>query len=315
MSPRVSLALPVYNGENFIAEAIHSILVQDFEDFELLITDNASTDRTEAICRAFTARDRRLRYIRNERNLGAAANFNLGFTITFGMYFKWCAHDDQLSSNFLRECVYALDGDMAAIAAYGTLAGIDPQGKLTGYIETAPTAMDDQASSRRFLTLVALQGLDAAMFGLYRREALAATSLHRTYYGSDCALLAEVAMLGRFVRVPGAILYSRDHPNRSVNMQSTARQIWQTPDAAGRNAFEFSQRMAHLVEIACRHRRAAPLIVTLPRLALWFVHPLRAGRCILEFIGAVSPLLRRNIRGWVVQGSNFFTRHFNEGSS
>ncbi len=71
MPPQVSLALPVYNGEKFIEEAIHSILRQDYQDFELIITDNASTDRTEAICRDFAASDRRVKYVRNDRNLGA----------------------------------------------------------------------------------------------------------------------------------------------------------------------------------------------------------------------------------------------------
>ncbi|TIP68971.1 MAG: glycosyltransferase family 2 protein, partial [Mesorhizobium sp.] len=69
-SPQVSLGMPVYNGENFVAEAIRSILEQDFGDFELVITDNASTDRTADICLEFERLDKRVRYVRNARNLG-----------------------------------------------------------------------------------------------------------------------------------------------------------------------------------------------------------------------------------------------------
>ena len=102
MSPRVSLAMPVLNGEDFVAVAIESTINQEFEDFELVITDNASTDTTEQICRAFAASDKRMRCFRNERNLGAAANFNLGYKLTSGEYFKWCSHDDFLSPDFLK---------------------------------------------------------------------------------------------------------------------------------------------------------------------------------------------------------------------
>ncbi len=77
--PAVSIGLPVYNGDNFLAEAIDSILRQTMEDFELIISDNASTDRTEEICREYAAGDSRIRYYRNESNLGAMANYNLVF--------------------------------------------------------------------------------------------------------------------------------------------------------------------------------------------------------------------------------------------
>ena len=90
MTPKVSLALPVYNGANYLAEALQSILGQDFRDFELIITDNASEDRTAEICGRFAEADARIRYVRNARNLGAAENYNRGFSLASGTYFKWC---------------------------------------------------------------------------------------------------------------------------------------------------------------------------------------------------------------------------------
>ncbi|TIR43005.1 MAG: glycosyltransferase family 2 protein, partial [Mesorhizobium sp.] len=134
-SPRVSLGMPVYNGENFVFEAIQSILKQDFDDFELVITDNASTDRTADICLEFARRDKRVRYVRNARNLGAGANFNRAFELSSGAYFKWCAHDDVLGSGFLMDCVRALDGDSRHVIAYPRLLGIDETGQLTPYVE------------------------------------------------------------------------------------------------------------------------------------------------------------------------------------
>ena len=99
MAARIALALPVYNGEAFIAAAIQSILAQSVRDFELVITDNASTDKTQQLCRSFAARDARIRYIRNDWNLGASANYNRGYELTSGEYLKWCAHDDCISTD------------------------------------------------------------------------------------------------------------------------------------------------------------------------------------------------------------------------
>jgi cellulose synthase/poly-beta-1,6-N-acetylglucosamine synthase-like glycosyltransferase len=68
--PRVSIGMPVYNADQFVDEALKSLVTQSFEDFELTICDNASTDNTQDICRAYGARDGRIRYLRNETNIG-----------------------------------------------------------------------------------------------------------------------------------------------------------------------------------------------------------------------------------------------------
>jgi glycosyltransferase involved in cell wall biosynthesis len=315
MSPRISLALPVYDGEEFIAQAIQSIIDQDFRDFELIITDNASTDRTEDICRAFAIRDERIRFFRNESNLGAAANFNRGFELASGEYFKWCAHDDVISSNFLEECVRALDKNSDAVIAYGRLLGINQEGAMTPYIEQELPDMKCVSPARRFRTLFSMHGLDAAMFGLCRRRTLALTSLHKPYYGSDCALLAEMALFGSFIRLPNIVLYNRDHPKRSVNIHSSERLVWQNPKASGRNAFEFSSRLKHLTAIAYRHRRIAPLYQTLSYLLVWVLHPLLVGRCVLEIIGAVSPSLRALLRNAGLGALNSLQRSFKRNSA
>ena len=99
--PRVSIGLPVYNGENFLEFALDSILGQTFQDFELIISDNASTDATESICRRYAAKDSRIRYYRNPNNQGAAQNYNRVFALARGEYFKWAAHDDVCKPNYL----------------------------------------------------------------------------------------------------------------------------------------------------------------------------------------------------------------------
>jgi glycosyltransferase involved in cell wall biosynthesis len=131
MTPlRVSIGMPVFNGADFIRCSVQSILAQDYQDFELIIADNASTDETESICRELAERDPRIRYYRNDVNLGAARNYNKVFELARGEYFKWAAHDDECHPAMLRRCVEVLDRSPASVAMVYPLAElIDGQGK------------------------------------------------------------------------------------------------------------------------------------------------------------------------------------------
>jgi glycosyltransferase involved in cell wall biosynthesis len=93
--PKVSIGMPVYNGEKFIRSALDSLLAQTFTDFELIISDNASTDLTESICREYANKDRRIQYIRQAMNIGPVANFQFVLDAAVGDYFMWAAADDQ----------------------------------------------------------------------------------------------------------------------------------------------------------------------------------------------------------------------------
>lgn len=299
MSVRVSLSLPVYNGEKFVAKAIESALAQDFDSFELIVTDNASTDRTEAICRELAAQDARIRYVRNERNLGAAANFNRGFELAVGEYFKWCAHDDFVSTNFVGAAVRALDTDPKAVAAYGRLEYVDREGNIISRGQGRPDVsvfektfpdMQGVSPARRFAMLINAGGSDNVMFGVMRRSALATTSLHRPYYMSDRALLVELVMQGAFAYVPEIVLFNRDHQERSTRIaDKITRGTWTNPTAQSNNCFEHLSLLRQHFETAWRSRDTAPLSLTLASLAIWALHPMRVGWCALEVIGIVSP--------------------------
>ena len=106
-TPAVSIGLPVYNGEAFLARALDSLLAQTFADFEIVVSDNASTDATAEICAAYAERDPRIRYHRHARNGGAAANYNFTVEMARGAYFKWMAHDDLVAPGFLQTCMDA----------------------------------------------------------------------------------------------------------------------------------------------------------------------------------------------------------------
>lgn len=109
-TPRVSIGMPVYNGAKYIKEAIESILNQTFTDFELIISDNASTDNTKEICNKYGEQDKRIRYIRKAENIGAIENFKYVLENANGEYFMWHAHDDKLSSPlYLSKLLIAID--------------------------------------------------------------------------------------------------------------------------------------------------------------------------------------------------------------
>lgn len=118
MNPKVSIGMPVYNGEKSIREALDSLLAQTFTDFELIISDNASTDGTEAICREYVERDPRIRYVRQSENRGPIANFQFVLEEAVGEYFMWAAHDDERESFFVRFCVDNIGNSGSIMTAY-----------------------------------------------------------------------------------------------------------------------------------------------------------------------------------------------------
>ena len=117
--PKVSIGMPVYNGEPFIREALDSLLAQTFTDFELIISDNASTDKTEQICREYAAKDKRIRYIRQEINRGAAANFQYVLDEAVGEYFMWAAADDLWDSEFILKLIPLVERENIVLAFSG----------------------------------------------------------------------------------------------------------------------------------------------------------------------------------------------------
>jgi glycosyltransferase involved in cell wall biosynthesis len=227
--PRVSIGVPVYNGANFLAGTLDSILAQTFCDFELIVSDNGSTDATEAICREYAARDRRIRYVRNATNLGAAKNYNRVFELAAGEYFKWNGHDDPLAPRFLERCVECLDRDPELVLCFSRNRAIDEHGAERGVgVLTARTfAPKPQLGSPRarvrFYHAVVADHPQGAIFGLIRRELLARTALIGSYRSSDLPLLGELALLGRFHQIPEVLQDRRFHPQQGRHLYKSRR--------------------------------------------------------------------------------------------
>ena len=131
-APKLSIGLPVYNGERYLAETIDSLLAQSFTDYELIISDNASTDSTPAICRKYGEQDSRITYCRSETNRGAAWNFNNTVHQARGEYFKWAAHDDLYHPDFIKKCVHVLDTKYSVALCFSYTNFIDENGEDLG---------------------------------------------------------------------------------------------------------------------------------------------------------------------------------------
>lgn len=214
-TPKVTVALPVYNGENYLQEAIDSVLTQSFADFELILRDNASNDRTAAICLAAARSDSRVRYIRNESNVGAGPNFNGLVELARGRYFKWLAHDDVMAPGFLAACVETLDADPSAVLACPRVRFLDPQGApLDEYVSPYRTDAHDRVT--RFSEMLKGGHRCFEVFGLIRLNDLRLTKLIGNYNNGDGVLLAHLALLGRLAVIPEALFMSRKHPQSSM---------------------------------------------------------------------------------------------------
>lgn len=270
-SARVSIGLPVYNGEDFLAEAIESILTQTFEDFELIISDNASTDSTEAICRAYVTQDKRVRYYRNQENIGASGNYTRVFELSSCEYFKWAAHDDVCGPDFLLKCVEVLDQDPSVVLCYTRTTSIDANGKCIKEWDSR-AELGSAAPHRRFQESLA-QKESFPVWGLIRTNILRKTPLLGNYPAHDLALLAELSLYGRFYEIPEFLFFMREHKKRSVRTYDFRNPheaiIWYDPKMAGRLIFPawrlFAEHVAGINRAPLSLRDRMPCYIEMAR--------------------------------------------------
>lgn len=218
--PRLSVGLPVYNGDRFLEKALDSILSQTFTDFELIISDNASTDRTQEICQAYALKDHRIKYHRNPQNIGGHNNFNRVFELAQAEYFKWIAHDDLCDSTLIEKCVNILDQNPAVVLCYSKAKLIDEHEIiLDKNCDEEPLRTDSPKPSVRLRNLIidsfAKPHRCLQLFGVMRRSALEKTTLLGNYPGADKVLLVKMALLGKYSEIPEYLFFNRHHSQRA----------------------------------------------------------------------------------------------------
>jgi glycosyltransferase involved in cell wall biosynthesis len=291
-APLVSVGLPVFNGENYIAEAITSVLGQTCADLELIIQDNASTDRTAEICRQFQAMDSRIRYYRNPRNLGAAPNYNLAYNLARGRYFKWLAHDDRLLPDYLKATVNALEERPDAVLCNTVVRYVDADGEFIGIYNSGLGRADHPSPRKRFATLVLESHSCVDFFGLYRREAMKHSLLHGSFHGADRALLAQLALRGSLVQLTEPLVEMREHVLRYTRKQgrATERLAWHDTSLRGRIAFPAWRLYAEYAK-AVRGARlpARDRLRCYGVLVQWWFKNWNAARAVVDLLAVPMP--------------------------
>jgi glycosyltransferase involved in cell wall biosynthesis len=258
---KITIGLPVYNGANYLGKTIESILAQTFTDFELVISDNASTDVTEQICQEYAKYDRRIRYVRQHTNLGAAANHNVLVHMSESPYFKWAAHDDVLAPNFLAVCMDILERNPEVVVASPASCYIDEDGLILPYsaerggvVDRAgvcwpklPEENDNLMAADptvRFEAVMLKMVMCVEIFGLMRRAALLRTSLQGPFSSADKVVLAQMSLLGPFWLGRETLFYRRCHPQQySASSSGAYRAQW----FSGRHESLFIQQIKMVI--------------------------------------------------------------------
>ncbi|MDQ3818845.1 MAG: glycosyltransferase, partial [Acidobacteriota bacterium] len=207
--PLVSIGLPVYNGERYLRQCLDSLLAQDYPNIELTISDNASTDATESICREYVARDARVRYHRAERNMGAVWNFRRVYELSRGDYFMWAAFDDLREPSFVSLCVEALESDPQAVMCCTEVRLVDEEGREIGEGEFTHGIRASGSSPWQRLRAIARANYWYDFYGVMRRSALERTRLPQPVWGFDVLLVTELCLLGPVLVVPEKLFVYR----------------------------------------------------------------------------------------------------------
>lgn len=221
--PKVSIGLPIYNGDRYLEPALRSLLAQTFEAFEVIVIDNASTDRSLEIARDLASEDARIRVHAEEENRGAPANFNKTFALATAKYFKWSAHDDLVEPRYLEECVGFLEAEADYALCHARARIVDSEGApLRDYDLTLPN-VESPVAAERFADMVLIRHSCFDAFSVIRRDVLARTPRIGPYLSSDRCLLAELVLHGKHRVLAEPLYLNRDHGGRSVKIETHER--------------------------------------------------------------------------------------------
>jgi glycosyltransferase involved in cell wall biosynthesis len=209
---RLNIGLPVYNGEKYLEATLISLQEQTWQDYSLIISDNASTDRTEEICRSYAARDERIHYYRNEKNIGAVQNWYRVFELSSSEYFASVAHDDIYAPDYMQKCMEILDLDESIVLCYSKTKVIDENGNLIGAFDVEVDTTSPKPHERLY-SVLATDYLCIQLYGVMRSHALKSTRVFAGYYGCDRNTLFELALLGPLYEIPEPMFFHRLYPD------------------------------------------------------------------------------------------------------
>ena len=266
-SPRISIGMPAYNAAATIRSAIEALLAQSFGDWELIVSDNASTDATRDTVEDLARRDGRIRYVRHPVNIGANLNYSHAFKCARGEFFKWASSSDWCAPSFLERCLEALQPRPDAVLAAPCTRLF--QGDASSFRDYAyDIEILDDTPSQRLSHLMSALRLNNAINGLIRSAALRGTDLIAAYMGADIVLMGHLALLGKMLRVDEGLYYRRMEISTSTALQdSDALRRHHYPEMGARTLFQASKRSWGWLRCAT----AAPMSVAERWRVYWYV--------------------------------------------
>lgn len=258
-APLVTIGVPVHDGQPYLEATLRSLLAQDEPRIEVVISDNASTDGTQEVCRRLAAQDARVVYTRSPSNRGAAWNYNRVLQQARAPWFKWAAADDLCHPSFVRCCLESLVATgPASVLAWPRSVLISAHGAVVdGLMDDSGLELEDDRPSMRLDQLLRNRFEWHPVFGVIRTDVLRQTRGIRPFPLADVVVLAELCLRGHFVQVPERLFLRRYHDGRSlVAGPSFLEQLaWYDPQRQARAAFPQSRVTRELLAAV----RRAPL--------------------------------------------------------
>jgi glycosyltransferase involved in cell wall biosynthesis len=217
-NPLVSIGMPVYNGAHFLRGALDSLLKQEFEDFEILISDNASTDDTRSICTEYARRDERIQYLPNDTNIGALKNFNRVLSLARGKYFMWASYDDLWEPAFVSKLVSALEANPPAVLAFCSCYRMDPEGKIlrANRLYKRLSHPNRLVRAQRYIWFPPREGRAMVFYGLMRTavvKEMGGIKAFEQWDSSDDMFVLRLLLKGDFAFTEEFLFRKRDVPS------------------------------------------------------------------------------------------------------
>jgi glycosyltransferase involved in cell wall biosynthesis len=258
-SPLITIGLPVYNSERYLTQSLDSLLAQTYRDFVLVISDNASTDRTAEICRSYAEADRRVQYFRNDTNIGNPRNFNRVCSLVTTKYLKWSTSDDLWAPDFLERALEIMERDPTVAVCHPQAYLVDADGGiLQAYDDDLHLVQEDPAD--RFIALLERIKLAHQHLGLIRMSDLGQAHLLGTHVGSDYNLLAELTLYGKFYQLPERLFFRRFHEKSGSWKRGDAKHEAATYHAAANAArFKATKWPRHVGFFSAVNRAPLPI--------------------------------------------------------
>lgn len=271
--PLVSIGVPVFNGDDYLAAALDSIVNQSYQNLEIIISDNCSTDKTQEICLTYQQKDPRVKYFRAEENLGATWNFNQVLHLAGGKYFRWAAHDDVLAPTCIEKCVSVLEANPEVVLCHSKVEVIDHEGEFKHDYDIV-LKTDDQFPPTRFYELLIPWNMYYEIFGLIRREAFQTVGPMGNFSHADGILLERLSLIGRFFQIDEVLFYPRFHAKQSnqvYGLNYHTYTAWFDPKLRGKRIFPYWRQLKeHLAVVREAQIQAADKFSCYRAIAFWF---------------------------------------------